>query len=958
MRQISHPEGGPGGSAGWPSWQALNADRRGDDAISDKPSLTVSDAAAQLTRAGLSWSALGEGAVVSFAFRATSGPLPLDVSGFSPFTTRQIQATLTALQAWSDVADITFIRQDDGSGYSDDATILFGNYSSGADGAAAFAALPGSTAPGAVEGDVWVNASLSYNAAPAMWGYGQLTLVHEIGHAIGLLHAGDYDAEPGVAITYGRNASYYEDSNQYTVMSYFGEGATGAFFGSGRYASAPMLDDIAAAQRLYGANYETRTGDTVYGFNSTAGRAWFSASAGSVPVFAVWDAGGSDTFDFSGYSTNQVIDLRQGGFSNVGGNIGNVSIAVGTVIENAIGGAGDEQFFGGSGDNRFTTGAGHNRVDGGLGSDTLVLGGLQAAYTITWNGPDCFVSGPGGSNLVRNVEYLEFSDALVQLVAPGGLIVSGDITDDLARGSGSSDTISGSDGNDQIYGLGGHDQLIGGRGDDFIDGGGDNDIIYVDAGDDVLSGGEGTDTLDLASSRSGVVLDLEAGLMAGSWSGADIVGGFERVVGSRFDDRITGDAADNYIQAFGGVDVLHGGGGDDELTGSWVEAGGAEDLVKRADQANGSISTAVSLDQSFDRLAHEGVPGFGQPHATVIASTHGGYEYYAFTVGANSDVNFDVDGASFDSVIRIFNAAGVEIARNDDRTYDGDGGSPGDSFLNFRLVTPGTYYVQVGAYASGSGETVVSAPPVAGESYTLHVTVPDHVVQPTYAHGSELFGDDGDDILRGTEGRDVLDGGGGDDTIFAARENDIIRGGGGWDTLHLIWGSTTDCRLLRTEEGEYLLKGPEGADRLSGIEVIRFGDGVTVDLARLYSLGAFDGRPEGRLVSELLGGEPVSGDPLVLPAATANDEKVDNSDEQVSTGDRAWTLPFTDPEPALAAPFDLLPLVTPPLTPLEDDMRLPQLQPPLDHLFRSQWERSGPDLPVSTHVPHVWDWAD
>jgi len=87
------------------------------------------------------------------------------------------------------------------------------------------------------------------------------------------------------------------------------------------------MDDIAAAQRLYGANMTTRTGDTTYGFNSNAGQPWFQPDGNGYMIFAVWDAGGNDTFDFSGYSQNQVIDLRQAAFSNVGGLVGNVSIA-------------------------------------------------------------------------------------------------------------------------------------------------------------------------------------------------------------------------------------------------------------------------------------------------------------------------------------------------------------------------------------------------------------------------------------------------------------------------------------------------------------------------------------------------------------------------------------------------------------------------------------------------------
>ncbi|MFO0412227.1 MAG: matrixin family metalloprotease, partial [bacterium] len=203
--------------------------------------------------------------------------MPTDTAGFSQFNSAQIAAGVLAFAAWSDVGNITFQRvQDAGSEYSNNATILLANYSSGQDGAAAFAYLPGGT-PGAtgfsqVQGDVWINSSLSYNALPVQQGYGQLTLLHEIGHAIGLSHPAAYNASAGGSITYSGSAVYYEDSLQYSVMSYFSERETGADFrtdatGPRRYSSAPLMDDISATQRLYGANMTTRTGDTVYGFN-------------------------------------------------------------------------------------------------------------------------------------------------------------------------------------------------------------------------------------------------------------------------------------------------------------------------------------------------------------------------------------------------------------------------------------------------------------------------------------------------------------------------------------------------------------------------------------------------------------------------------------------------------------------------------------------------------------------
>ena len=82
--------------------------------------------------------------------------------------------------------------------------------------------------------------------------YDYLAILHEIGHAIGLQHPGNYNAGPGQVITYANSAAYAEDSQQYSIMSYFGAGNTGAnhvYNGSVVYASTPLLHDIAALQR-------------------------------------------------------------------------------------------------------------------------------------------------------------------------------------------------------------------------------------------------------------------------------------------------------------------------------------------------------------------------------------------------------------------------------------------------------------------------------------------------------------------------------------------------------------------------------------------------------------------------------------------------------------------------------------------------------------------------------------
>ncbi|MFN7050776.1 MAG: M10 family metallopeptidase, partial [Gemmobacter sp.] len=192
------------------------------------------------------------------------------------------------------------------------------------------------------------------------------TVVHEIGHALGLEHTHDGTAAfPGVTGA-GSAGDSGLNTGLFSVMSYRGVSyplEEGLVF---RVAQpAYMALDIAALQWVYGANTTYAGGNDVYGIPDA--------------LRTIWDTGGTDTIDFSQTALNAVIDLRAatlavgpggGGFLSYvveprfGQNYvsGGYTIANGVAIENARGGSGHDSLIG----NRVA-----NRMDGGLGNDTI-----------------------------------------------------------------------------------------------------------------------------------------------------------------------------------------------------------------------------------------------------------------------------------------------------------------------------------------------------------------------------------------------------------------------------------------------------------------------------------------------------------------------------------------------------------------------------------------------------------
>lgn len=208
------------------------------------------------------------------------------------------------------------------------ADIVFAN---SLDPAQAYAYYPGKGPK--YQSDVFTNDPYADNVTN-LWfgkgGYGTTTLIHEIGHAVGLSHPGAYNFGPGFLVNYVNGAEYAQDSMQYSIMSYWAGGETGQITrnwltSQALYPQTPLLHDILTIQSKYGADPTTRVGDTVYGFGSNTGKDVYDFAKNPYPNLSIYDAGGNDTINLSGFTAGNFLDLHAGSFSSVGQGIPTLS---------------------------------------------------------------------------------------------------------------------------------------------------------------------------------------------------------------------------------------------------------------------------------------------------------------------------------------------------------------------------------------------------------------------------------------------------------------------------------------------------------------------------------------------------------------------------------------------------------------------------------------------------------
>ncbi|MBE9603881.1 proprotein convertase P-domain-containing protein [Acetobacteraceae bacterium H6797] len=546
------------------------------------------------------------------------------------------------------------------------------------------------------------------------------------------------------------------------------------------------------------------------------------------------DSAGNDTINAAAVTSDLKLYLADG----TAGRIGDQSfiIAAGTMIENAIGGDGndfirgnslantimgnrgndtiygmdgDDVLFGGLGDDWINGGAGNDTIDGGAGND--ILYGGSGNDTLYGGDGDDTLSGDGGNDVLYGgdgndtLDGKEYPDTLYG--GAGDDLLLGGIGDDTLYGGTGNDTLYGGtyndilygdEGNDTLFGEANTDTLYGGDGDDYISGGdgndtlfggNGNDIIYGDAGNDVIDGEAGDDTI-----YGGLGNDIVSGGDGDDYiSGGD---GRDTLSGGSGNDTIYGDAGDDVIDGGTGNDTLYGGIGNDTIAG-----GDGNDIIF-GEAGNDNLSGGAGNDIISGDDGNDVIDG-GAGNDTL----YGGDGKDILTGGAGNDILYGDAGDD-----TLDGGAGADTlygGDGNDLLFGGDNSDVLDGGLGADTMTGGagndTYYVDdIGDLVTeqrGEGtDTVISSIDYTLGDWLENLTL---TGDARYGAGNNvnnvITGTDGNDVLIGYGGADILMGGAGNDTLDGGVSADWLAGGTGDDVL--TGGSAGDTFVFNPNEG-------------------------------------------------------------------------------------------------------------------------------------------------------------
>ncbi|MEM7212006.1 MAG: M10 family metallopeptidase C-terminal domain-containing protein, partial [Pseudomonadota bacterium] len=606
-----------------------------------------------------------------------------------------------------------------------------------------------------------------YGSSSALDGYTFQTALHEIGHAMGLGHQGNYNG----SANYANDARFANDSWQGSMMSYFSQTSNTAVDASYAFLLSPMAVDWIALDHLYSeygfSSDNAFAGDTVYGFNTnisaSVSASWADLSTyADNTAFTIVDGSGTDTVDFSGYSQDQRIDLTvtegsmiQATISDVGGMTGNMQLAEGVVIENAITGAGDDVIIGndasntldgGAGDDTLTGGEGDDHLIGGLGTDAAVFNGDYADFSFTAGLNFFDVLGEGLDRVFDSIENLIFDDQTVaydDLVGSGPAPTTASDPDPDAQ----NDAISLAEGAVGVFDLFGDN----GSGADAHSEGLSFDVIAVN--------GAAPGTFALASGAD--VTILANGSMTFDTNGA-------------YDSLAVGQTETETVT----YTIEATDGGTDTATVTITVSGTNDGPVALAD----GFTVAEDVTLNGNLLADNGSGADSDVDASdTVEITH-------------------VNGQAINAAITLASGAILTVSADGTFSYNQNDA--------FEALDDGQTAMETFTYtiSDGNGGTDTA-------SVSIRIDGADVILTQIGTIGrDELIGTSYGDTLSGGDDRDMLDGGADDDILMGDAGRDKLYGGDGDDDLS---GGTDSDRMYGGADNDEL-RGEEGADRMYG----------------------------------------------------------------------------------------------------------------------------------------------
>lgn len=475
----------------------------------------------------------------------------------------------------------------------------------------------------------------------------------------------------------------------------------------------------------------------------------------------------------------------------------------------------------GGGDDRISAGFGDD-VDGGEGNDAMRLSLAGASTGLTFSIAD-IVSGEGTFHgaTIRGIEVLT---GLTGTRFADRITVAGSILPPIVDAGAGADTFVAAGEAVQLLGGDGNDRLIATKAGGYFD------------------GGAGVDTAQFAKARAGVTVSMVDGFGGGFIGEVALLANVENVTGSKYADKIIGDAFNNTLNGGAGADRLEGGAGDDtyiltDLIDTIVELnGGGTDTVR-----SGLSNTLAGRVENLTLTGKDDVEGTGNAQGNVILGNAGAN---VLTGLGGDDVLWG--GAGLDSLDGGDGADVYLLKSGAEQTAAEihDSGTSGTDELRFGGATATVYVPLAGntgieaitigtgtgaeADTRGKADIGIDASAVAN-ALILTGNAGDNALTGT-AFGDTIHGGRGKDTILGLDGADLIDGGdsadvidggagidsieggAGNDRIAGDVDNDVLAGGAGIDTID---GGAGDDTIDGGSDGDKL-SGGDGADHIDG----------------------------------------------------------------------------------------------------------------------------------------------